>query len=197
LQTLAGPATFSEEIRKSRFIGSAARADSIEQAREFIRSNSLVDANHNCWAYQIDEDYRFSDDGEPASTAGRPIYAALQGMGLDHVVVLVSRYFGGTKLGAGGLVRAYGGCAAKCLKLAPVIEVLPRCEVLIEIQFDQLGTVYQLLERFDATRISEDYRSDGVLLVIELAVREQEALAKALGNATRGTARLRTVQESP
>ena len=76
-------------------------------------------ATHNCWAYRIGSEYRFSDDGEPAGTAGRPILAAIDGQGCDQVVVVVTRWYGGIKLGAGGLVRAYGGCAAECLRAAP------------------------------------------------------------------------------
>ena len=130
MRTLAADVTFTQEIKKSRFLTSARRVDSINQAVAFIQKNSHADASHNCWAYQIDDNHRFSDDGEPASTAGGPIFSAIQGQGLDHVVVLVTRYFGGTKLGAGGLVRAYGGGAAKCLRQAKVLEVLDRKSVV-------------------------------------------------------------------
>src|SRR3546814_18000784 len=79
---------------------------------------SVPDATHNCWAWRIGDDYRSNDDGEPAGTAGRPILAAIDGQGMDRVVVVVTRWFGGIKLGAGGLVRAYGGTAAECLRRA-------------------------------------------------------------------------------
>jgi uncharacterized YigZ family protein len=192
LRTLAANATFAREVKKSRFLARAGRVDSIDQAVAFIQQRSLADASHNCWAYQVDDAYRFSDDGEPASTAGRPIFSAIQGQELDHVVVLVTRYFGGTKLGAGGLVRAYGGCAAKCLSQSKVIEVLPRCRAMIEIEFDQLGAVYTVLDRFKAARLAEDYREGGVQLKIELQVSQLPALVEALSNATHGAARIKT-----
>ena len=192
MRTLATNATFAQEIKKSRFLAKAARVDGVDQAIAFIQQQSLADASHNCWAYQVGDAYQFSDDGEPASTAGRPIFSAIQGQKLDHVVVLVTRYFGGTKLGAGGLVRAYGGCAAKCLRQANVIEVLPRCQAIIEIEFDQLGAVYTVLDRFKAARLSEDYREDGVQLEIELQVRQLPELVEALSNATHGAARIKT-----
>ena len=80
----------------------------------FFAANSDPEATHNCWAYKIGQEYRFNDDGEPGGTAGRPILQAIEGQGMDRVAVLVVRWFGGVKLGAGGLVRAYGGCAANC-----------------------------------------------------------------------------------
>jgi putative IMPACT (imprinted ancient) family translation regulator len=73
-------------------------------------------ASHNCFAYKIGAEFRSTDDGEPGGTAGRPILRAIETEGLDHVCVLIIRYFGGTKLGAGGLVRAYGGAARECLR---------------------------------------------------------------------------------
>ena len=87
-------------------------------------------ATHNCWAYRIGQQYRFSDDGEPGGTAGRPILQAIEGQGFDQVVVVVTRWYGGIKLGAGGLARAYGGCAAECLRLAdrvPIVESRRPC----------------------------------------------------------------------
>ncbi|MFC6616804.1 IMPACT family protein [Deinococcus radiophilus] len=79
------------------------------------------DATHHCWAYRIGELYRFNDDGEPGGTAGAPILRAIEGQGVQHVMVIVVRYYGGVKLGTGGLVRAYGGAAAECLRTAPAL----------------------------------------------------------------------------
>jgi hypothetical protein len=87
-------------------------------------ARSPTDATHNCWAWRIGGDYRSSDDGEPAGTAGRPILAAIDGQGFDRVMVVVTRWFGGIKLGAGGLVRAYGGAAAECLRTAPRVPLV-------------------------------------------------------------------------
>ena len=111
--TLADKVVYEEEIQKSRFIAKAAPVASEEEALAFLAENREPEATHNGYAYKIGLLYRFSDDGEPSGTAGKPILHAIEAQGLDRVAVLVVRYFGGVKLGAGGLVRAYGGVAAE------------------------------------------------------------------------------------
>src|SRR5690606_40308537 len=87
-------------------------------AKAFIAAHSDREANHNCWAWRIGQAYRFSDDGEPGGTGGKPILQAIDGQSLDRVAVVVTRWFGGILLGSGGLIRAYGGTAAMCLREA-------------------------------------------------------------------------------
>src|SRR5690554_6025901 len=129
LYTLKEDAVWEETVRKSRFLALANTVQSPEQALAFIEEHSVPDATHNCWAYQIGDEYRFSDDGEPGGTAGRPILQAIQGQQCDQVAVLVVRWFGGIKLGTGGLIRAYGGCAAQCLRLAVKLELVDEVSV--------------------------------------------------------------------
>ena len=112
MRTLAAESAHEQVIKRSRFLAVASRADSPEAALVWLGRNAASDASHNCWAYRVGNEYRFSDDGEPGGTAGRPILAAIEGAGLDHVIVVVTRWYGGVKLGAGGLVRAYGGTAS-------------------------------------------------------------------------------------
>ena len=116
--TLAAAATHILEVKHSRFIAQVAPADSPEAALGFLARVADPGATHNCWAYRIGAEYRSSDDGEPSGTAGRPILAASEGQGYDQVMAVVTRWYGGIKLGAGGLVRAYGGAAAECLRRA-------------------------------------------------------------------------------
>ena len=126
LATLAAPCSHAVEIKKSRFLAQAAPASSAETAMAFVDSLRDNGGGHHCWAYRIGQAYRFNDDGEPSSSAGKPILAAIDGQGFDHVVVVVTRWFGGIKLGVGGLVRAYGGTAAQCLQQAarqPIVHV--------------------------------------------------------------------------
>ena len=104
--TLAGPADFLLEVKHSRFLAQAGPVDSAEAAHAFMATVADPTATHNCWAWRVGDQYRSSDDGEPAGTAGRPILAAIDGQGYDRVAVVVTRWFGGIKLGAGGLVRA-------------------------------------------------------------------------------------------
>ena len=147
MRTVTGHARTEVEIKRSRFIAHVARVDDLAETLAFFESVSDPSATHNCWAWKLGQQYRFNDDGEPASTAGKPIYAAIEGKGLDHVMVVVTRYFGGIKLGAGGLVRAYGGTAASCLRQAPRIEVRPRVRLRVEVAFADLGILYRHLER--------------------------------------------------
>lgn len=188
--TLAAPLSRETEIRHSRFIAHAERVDQVDAAIAFIEAASQPDATHNCWAYRIGPAYRYSDDGEPSGTAGKPIYTAIEGRGLDHVVVVVTRYFGGTKLGAGGLVRAYGGSAASCLREASTTEIRPRNRIFIEVGFDAVGAVYGLLEPYQADKLDEVYGPDGVTLEVELPRELTEEFESALLDLTRGQSRV-------
>ena len=118
--TIQGSNTVEIVIEKSRFIATAIHVDSVEEAQEFIASKrkKYFDATHNCYGYLIGDKAKFSDDGEPQGTAGMPIYECIKNSKIDHVCVVVTRYFGGIKLGAGGLVRAYSGSCAEALKTA-------------------------------------------------------------------------------
>jgi len=103
--TLAAPCEYFEVIRKSRFLAKAAPVASADEAQAFIQTVSDPDATHNCWAWKVGSQYRFSDDGEPGGTAGRPMLTAIEGQDCDQVVVVVTRWFGGIQLGTGGLAR--------------------------------------------------------------------------------------------
>jgi uncharacterized YigZ family protein len=191
--TLAEPYTLEHLIQKSRFIAKAAPVESPEGALEFLRSASEPEATHNCWAYKIGQLYRFSDDGEPGGTAGQPILRAIDGQGLDGVMVVVTRYFGGVKLGAGGLVRAYGGVAAECLRQAPKREVLPLARLRLEAPFEMAGQVYGLIERWNLPRAWETYSEAG--LVVELLIEEArlEKFRQTVIDGTRGRTVIRRV----
>jgi len=184
--TLAGPATVETEIKHSRFIAHAARVDSLQETLEFYESVADAAATHNCWAWRLDHLYRFNDDGEPASTAGRPILSAIEGKGLDHVMVVVTRHYGGTKLGVGGLVRAYSGSAAKCLDQAGFLEVLPRVECSIQAGFGWTGQVYAALEAHHAEKLEERYNDRGIEIRISIAQALVEQLGTMLSETTRG-----------
>jgi len=190
-RTLAGGGQWEEEVRHSRFIGRAARADSPDEAMAFLHEVSHPKATHNCWAFRIGPGcYRSSDDGEPGGTAGRPILAAIDHSGLDHVVVVVTRYFGGIKLGSGGLTRAYGGVAAEALRAAPQVEVRPLTEVAIIAPFELTGVLYQLTERLSAQRVGEDYLPDSLILTVRLEVSAVPRLEAELRAATHNRATL-------
>ena len=184
--TLAAPARHEALIKHSRFLAQALPVTSPEEAAAGLQALSDPSATHNCWAWRLGERYRSSDDGEPGGTAGRPILAAIDGRGLDGVLVVVTRWFGGVKLGAGGLVRAYGGTAAECLRTAAVVEVRRRVALVLGVGFADLGGVHGLLARLGVERLGEDYRDDAVILRVALDEGEVEAFQRALADATRG-----------
>lgn len=185
-QTLARSARLEQEIKRSRFLCQAAPVDTPDAALHFLREVADPGATHNCWAFRIGEIYRSSDDGEPAGTAGRPILAAIDGQGLDGVVAVVTRWYGGIKLGAGGLVRAYGGCAAECLRTAERITVLPVQTVRLRCGFADLGEVHGLMGLFDAEKRLERFDEEGVELQLSLRTDRVDAFRHALREHSRG-----------
>ena len=188
--TLAAPASHSIEIRHSRFLAQAAPATEAADAFAFLAAKSDHDATHNCWAYRSGNDYRSSDDGEPAGTAGRPILAAIDGQGFDQVVVVVTRWYGGIKLGAGGLVRAYGGTAAECLRNAARRPLVTMRELIVQAPFADIGTVHAALAAHGALKLDEAFASEGVRLRVSLPADQADALRVRLRDATRDRARI-------
>ncbi|WP_347903867.1 YigZ family protein [Pseudomonas purpurea] len=139
--TLTGLCEYREEIRKSRFIALAAPIASAVEAQAFIEQHSDLNASHNCWAWKLADQYRSSDDGEPGGTAGRPILAAIEAQDCDQVAVVVIRWYGGIQLGTGGLARAYGGSANKCLQGAEKIALISRVPLRCACSFSELALV--------------------------------------------------------
>jgi uncharacterized YigZ family protein len=183
--TLATPAAFALEARHSRFLARAAPAGTAEAALAFLAEVRDPAATHNCWAYRIGAAYRSSDDGEPAGTAGRPILAAIDGQGCDRVMVVVTRWYGGIKLGAGGLVRAYGGAAAECLRTAQRIPLLAMRTLQLQAGFDDLGAVHAALAGFGAEKLEESFTADGLRLRVSLPADRADALRAHLRDASR------------
>ncbi|KAF5829669.1 ribosomal protein S5 domain 2-type protein [Dunaliella salina] len=187
--SLARPVTYEVEVKKSRFVVTAWPIESGgKQALELIKGASDPDATHNCFAYRAGQEFRSSDDGEPGGTAGRPILSAIEGEGLQSVAVLVTRYFGGTKLGAGGLVRAYGGAARDCLRAAPKALVKAQACLSMTLTFEDMGPVYALIQKFGCERLGEDYLEGGMLvqLKVSLDAGAQEEFIAAVSDCTSG-----------
>lgn len=183
--TLAAPATHAIEIKHSRFIVNAAPVESPQAALVFIDSVADKEATHNCWAYRIGAEYRSSDDGEPSGTAGRPILAAIEGQGYDRVVAVVTRWYGGTKLGAGGLVRAYGGAAAECLRRGERRPLVLLKVLVLRCSFDDLGSVHAALAGHSADKLEERFDESGATLQVRLPADRANALKTHLRDATR------------
>jgi uncharacterized YigZ family protein len=188
--TLKIPASFEETIKKSRFICHAARVTSQAESLDFYKSVIDPQATHNCWAWRIDFQVRSSDDGEPSGTAGRPMLNVIERRQLENVMVVVTRYFGGIKLGVGGLVRAYSGTTAKCLDRAGIIELFPMAEYTIKAGFEWTSSVHGLLDQFSAEKLEESYACDGLILKIRCREADHGKLATGLRDASRGQAEI-------
>ncbi|MBW3551641.1 MAG: IMPACT family protein [Proteobacteria bacterium] len=185
LDTLAARTSHPLEVKHSRFLARAAPVQTPDEALAFLAEIGEATATHNCWAYRLGGQYRSSDDGEPAGTAGRPILAAIDGQGFDQVMVVVTRWYGGIKLGAGGLVRAYGGSAAECLRLAGRTPLIAWRELHLAYPFEHTGAVHAALGQYAAEKLEEHFDTRGARLHLRLPADRADALTTHLRDATR------------
>ena len=189
LYTLDGLATHQEDIRKSRFVAVADRVGTPDEAMHFFAAHADPTATHNCWAYRIGSEYRFNDDGEPGGTAGRPILQAIEGQQCDQAAVLVLRWFGGIKLGPGGLIRAYGGVAAQCLRLACKSPLIDEAFVDCHCVFADMALVQSKFAAYSARIAEETFDGDGVRWRLAVPRDQERELAQIFMNLTRGQGR--------
>ena len=181
-----------QEIKKSRFIAAAAPVADEAAAKDFIAAQSDPEANHNCWAWRFGQNYRFNDDGEPSGTAGKPILAAIDGQALDGVAVVVTRWFGGILLGSGGLIRAYGGTAALCLREAGKVEVVETADVTIACLFGDFTRVQARLATLPSVRLRDQAFTDtGGTLSVTAPKSEIDGVIRLVTDLTSGRALIR------
>jgi len=188
--TLGAEAGHEIKIKGSRFIALGYPADSESSAMaslDKIRKKEHA-ATHHCYAYVVgidDEKFKYSDDGEPSGTAGRPIYQAITGHNLKNILVIVVRYFGGTKLGTGGLTRAYSQAAAEMLDGARIIETLICDNLRFSLPMTYYDRLMRLISRGEYRIISQDF-SDKVSIEIEIRKSHTEAFISQLTELTGG-----------
>jgi len=178
------------EVKKSKFVTTAWPVQSSDEAMQLIRKHGDPSASHNCFAFKVGDEQRCSDDGEPGGTAGRPMMSAVEGEGVDHLCVMVTRYFGGTKLGAGGLVRAYGGAVRECLRTAKKKQVTAQRMVQFDVPFQMIGACYVILDKHEAHRVSEDYTQEGARIRARIEATAFSSLERALKDASSGAVEL-------
>lgn len=186
-------------ILRSRFITTVDYAPTVEAARTFIAAikDEFSDATHNCWAYLVgppgsSSQIGYSDDGEPHGTAGRPMFTVLEHCGLGDIVVVVTRYFGGTKLGKGGLVRAYSGGVQHALESLPTRMHVPTVDLLLSFAYSYITPLQNLLPDFEAQVIERDF-GVAVTFHIRLPVEQAEGLQQAVVGLTQGKAEIVTL----
>lgn len=178
-------------VKGSRFLASVGPAHTEAQAAAFVSEVEAEyrDATHHCWAWRLhDGRFRSSDAGEPGGSAGRPILAQIEGRGLSDVVVVVSRWFGGTKLGVGGLIRAYGGAAGMALDRARVVEVDETTPLVVEHAYDDTGSVEAVVRAEGLDVLSADY-GEVVRLTLSVPLDGLDRVRRLLCDRTSGRVR--------
>ncbi len=180
-------------VVNSRFVASISRADTVAEARAFIQAvrDEMPDASHHVYAFKVGYGGSvvegMSDDGEPSGTSGPPALAVLRGADLGDVVLVITRYFGGTKLGTGGLVRAYGGAAKDAIAALPVELKIEKRYVGISVAYTFYERLKLLLDEHHAEIDAEEFAAD-VTVYAYLPVDQLDALTAALQNLTAGQA---------
>ena len=186
-------------IERSRFIATCLHVESEEEARAFLARvrTEFPDATHHCYAFVADtlgNLMRFSDDGEPQGTAGMPILDALRGKKLYQTAVVVTRYFGGVKLGAGGLVRAYSGAASECLDGAEKRFFEPCARYMLTLGYELSDAVRKYISA-NGWMLADAQYSDCVRLTVAVRSREEEAFAAKIVDFTAGRVRVEKQDE--
>lgn len=162
-RTVTGPAEGYLTEKKSKFISHIVPVKSAEEVKEIVEEHrkKYYDARHVCWAYMLGwerEEYRSNDDGEPSGTAGKPILGQINSAELTDVLLLVVRYFGGTLLGTGGLIKAYKEAAADAIAHAEIVEKTVDDFIEIRFEYPLLNEVMRILKQFEAVHWTQDFR---------------------------------------
>ncbi|EKO3542049.1 YigZ family protein [Vibrio fluvialis] len=184
----AAPVRFEEEIKKSLFITYLAHTPGIDAAKAFVDEikSRHADARHNCWAFvagrpQDSMLWGFSDDGEPSGTAGKPILAQLSGSGVGEMTAVVTRYYGGIRLGTGGLVKAYGGGVQQALKLLQTIEKKITTKLHLTLDYGLVALAQSSMSQFEAAEVDAEY-GESVCLTVELECLHVEVFTQSIIN---------------
>ncbi|HLR14363.1 MAG TPA: YigZ family protein [Bacillota bacterium] len=187
-------------IQKSRFIGYVTRAETEEEAQDFIQSikKKHHDATHNCSAYMIGENnhiQKANDDGEPSGTAGVPMLEVLKKMNLKDTAVVVTRYFGGVKLGAGGLIRAYGNATSEVIREVGVVKRQRMQGFDITVDYTLLGKIENELRNSDYMLDNIEY-VEHVVCSVFVQVDQVEAFVEWMTNSTNGQASIEETKQA-
>ncbi|WP_047688042.1 YigZ family protein [Vibrio sp. ZOR0018] len=182
------PTQFEEEIKKSLFITYLAHTPSVDAAKAFIAQIKIKhsDARHNCWGFVAGrpEDsmlWGFSDDGEPSGTAGKPILAQLAGSSVGELTAVVTRYYGGIRLGTGGLVKAYGGGVQQALKQLQTIEKKITTKLSLTLDYGFVPIAQSIIAQYEALEVEADYKEQ-VKFLVEIELRHLDAFTQTIIN---------------
>lgn len=190
-------------IERSRFLCTIERVQSPAEAQQFVRElqQQYAAATHNCWAYVAgppgsSAHIGLSDDGEPHGTAGRPMLTVLSHAPIGEIAAVVTRWYGGVKLGTGGLARAYGGAVQEALATLPLTWRVDRVSLTVRVEYTVVTPVRQLFEQLEAQVAGEDY-AEHVSYAVAVARDQVPALERALADLTRGRAVVERAPDTP
>lgn len=194
--TVARQAEVETVIKKSRFIAHVAQVKSEDGAWSFIQQIRArhPEATHNCFAFKAGEAVRMSDDGEPSGTAGRPIYDVVDKQGLSDTVIVVTRYFGGILLGAGGLVRAYSQAAVAGVEAAGTVRGATAVDLVLTLNYTLVGKVQHLIQQQSALPLDSQYGSE-VTISCRVLQEHVKSFISGLAEASAGRILVRRLQE--
>lgn len=195
--TLRGETRAEMKVQGSRFLAAALPIATREDAEQFLEAERTRyhDATHHCFAYRLGTDgtqFRYSDAGEPTGSAGKPILAAIDAQGVTDVIVVVTRYFGGTKLGVGGLARAYHNAASLVLQQAERLTRYKTACIEITFPHSHIGDVMHVLSKLGGKILDTTYDED-VHALVEIRLSQAEELKRALVNQTRGNIAIKMI----
>jgi len=198
----AGRHRVEETIRRSRFITTLSLARSIVDAREFITeiADEFSDATHNCWAYLVGPPgdtsrIGMSDAGEPHGTAGRPMLTVLETSEVGDIAAVVTRYYGGIKLGKGGLVRAYSGGVRQALETLELVELVPRATLAVALSYSSAEILKRALPDHEAEVLDENYGTE-VVLTLRVPVERRQGFEEAVASMSNGQAVVRLLSSN-
>lgn len=192
--TIKDNAESETKIKGSRFIGLVFGCSNEPDALSILENirKKFYDATHHCFAYRVGTDknviFRYSDDGEPSGTAGRPIYDQIEGQNVTNLILIVTRYYGGTKLGTGGLTHAYSDTASEVLKKAGVIKKYITGEIIMSLGFSDYSSVERVINQIGG-KITESDFSDRVKLTVQIRLSLLQQLRDKLTYVTSGRIR--------
>ncbi|KLO22716.1 hypothetical protein X275_05600 [Marinitoga sp. 1197] len=173
--SILSPVETKIKIKRSEFIGNVKKVNTEKEAKEFIKeiSSKYRNSTHNCWAYKVKENkFNYSDDGEPSGTAGKPIFGIIEKHNLINIVVVVTRYFGGIKLGVRGLIDAYSSCAEETVLNSKIGKYIDLKIYEVKTDYSRYAEIERLLKRVNGWKITnQEFMAD---VRFEIAIEENE-----------------------
>jgi len=191
--TISEKCTFESKIQKSRFIANAFPVTSIDDANHFLETIRKLhyNAKHHPYSFVMNDInlFRYNDDGEPSGSSGKPIYDAINKHNLKNIIVIVTRYFGGIKLGVGGLKRAYFDSADECLNMCIIKEVILKEKISLKFNYSYISVIMNYLEN-NKINIAENNSSEIVNLICEVRLSDIEIFKSDILEKTNGSAEI-------